>query len=99
MTVLSRRQLLERCGVATFGALLAACRGKAAPGSPPAAETIPANALNVRDFGAKGDGSSDDAGAIAKAIQAGIAKGQGATVFFPAGRYMLRSTQHAQMKT
>lgn len=55
--------------------------------------------FNVKDHGATGDGSGDDAGAIAKTIAAAIAAGPGATVFFPRGRYLLRSTQRAQIKT
>ncbi len=99
--VLTRRALLATFGLAAVGTLLAACRDKTAPTPTSSAEEtkIPAGALNVRDFGAKGDGSTDDAGAIARAIQAGIAKGQGATVFFPQGRYLLRNTQRAQIKT
>jgi hypothetical protein len=50
------------------------------PTMPPAAGD-----LNVRDFGAVGDGATDDTAAIQKALdQAGRS---GATVFFPAGVY------------
>lgn len=42
--------------------------------------------LNVKDFGAKGDGVSDDTAAIAAAIATG---GAGATIFFPAGTYLV----------
>ncbi len=42
--------------------------------------------LNVRDFGAKGDGVADDTRAIQKALDA--AAGTQGTVFVPAGRYM-----------
>lgn len=48
---------------------------------------------NVRDFGATGDGRTDDTAAIARAIAA-AASGQeptGNTVFLPAGRYRLSS--------
>ena len=41
--------------------------------------------INVRAYGAKGDGSSDDGGAIAKADA--FAASQGGSVFFPAGDY------------
>lgn len=47
--------------------------------------------LNVRDFGARGDGTADDARAIGAAIQASITKGQGGTVFLPAGTYLMRT--------
>ena len=43
--------------------------------------------LNVRDFGAKGDGKAVDSPAINKAIDAAASKG-GGTVFFPAGTYL-----------
>ena len=47
--------------------------------------------FNVRDFGAKADAESDDAGAFAQAIAAAIKAGPGATVFAPAGRYVLQT--------
>lgn len=49
-----------------------------------AAETDP---LNVRDFGAKGDGQSDDTAAFQKALDAAGAAG-GGTVFAPRGNYL-----------
>jgi hypothetical protein len=45
--------------------------------------------LNVRDFGALGDGVHDDARAIRQAIAATAERGNGATLRFPAGRYRL----------
>jgi hypothetical protein len=53
---------------------------------------------NVKDFGAKGDGSSDDTDAINAAISTGGRCGQGcgettktpAIVYFPAGTYVIR---------
>lgn len=46
--------------------------------------------LNVKDFGAKGDGINDDAPAFRAAAQ--IAYNTGKTVFFPTGTYKLSST-------
>jgi hypothetical protein len=46
---------------------------------------------NVQDYGAVGDGSTDDTAAIDAAI---TAAGSEATVFFPAGTYMHDSTWH-----
>ena len=42
--------------------------------------------VDVRAFGAKGDGRTDDTAAIRRAIEAAVADG-GGTVFFPAGEY------------
>jgi glucan 1,3-beta-glucosidase len=58
---------------------------------------------NVKDFGAKGDGTTDDAAAIQKAINTGDSSGtrdtgsvfgstgQPAVVYFPAGTYLVKS--------
>ena len=46
----------------------------------------PAAVHNVKDYGAKGDGSSIDSPAINAAIEAAAAEG-GGMVYFPAGRY------------
>jgi polygalacturonase len=47
----------------------------------------PVTVYNVRDFGAKGDGTTPDSPAINKAIEEAASKG-GGTVFFPAGTYL-----------
>lgn len=44
--------------------------------------------VNVRDYGAVGDGVTDDAPAIAAAIEAG---GNGAHIYFPKGTYLCNS--------
>ncbi|ULT28276.1 hypothetical protein KUH03_17805 [Sphingobacterium sp. E70] len=41
--------------------------------------------LNVKDFGALGDGSTDDTDALQKALD----KGTGKSVFFPRGDYVI----------
>ena len=54
---------------------------------------------NVKDFGAKGDGTTDDTAAINNAIQAGNRCGQGcdsstltpAIVYFPSGTYLVKT--------
>lgn len=48
-----------------------------------------ADVVNVRDFGAKGDGVTDDTEAIREATQVALSRACG--VFFPAGRYLAGS--------
>ena len=52
-----------------------------------------ADAVNVKSFGAQGDGSTDDSEAFRRAIAAG------AKVFVPKGRYRLSGTVHLQPDT
>lgn len=61
-----------------------------ARGDDGAAGAPPAGAIDVRRFGARGDGRSDDTGAIQGAINAAI-RVRG-TVYIPAGTYLLAST-------
>lgn len=49
-----------------------------------------AEVLSVKDFGAKGDGGTDDTAAIQAALEA--APANGGIVFFPAGTYRVTST-------
>ena len=44
--------------------------------------------LNLRDFGATGDGTTDDAPAFQKALDALAAAG-GGTLFIPEGKYVI----------
>lgn len=48
---------------------------------------IYAEALNVKWFGAKGDGATDDAAAIQLAVD--VAQGRGDTLYFPTADYMI----------
>lgn len=52
---------------------------------------IVADVLNVRWFGARGDGATDDVAAIAAALAVAAALG-GATVYFPPGTYIVSPT-------
>lgn len=58
------------------------------PTPPPVQAAPPLD--NVRDFGAKGDGTTDDTAAINKAVT--DAKATGKTVFFPGGTYFHAGT-------
>ncbi|MHB9132637.1 MAG: glycosyl hydrolase family 28-related protein [Armatimonadota bacterium] len=54
---------------------------------------IPGKIFDVkRDFGAKGDGVTDDTVAIQWAIEAAKAQGKGAMAYLPAGRFVVSST-------
>lgn len=50
--------------------------------------------FNVKDYGAKGDGSTNDAAAINKAIKAANAASGGGTVEFPAATYVVGGSIH-----
>jgi len=61
----------------------------AAAAATPTVAATRSGPLNVRDFGAKGDGATDDFAAFNAAIDAAIAKGPGTTLSVPAGRYLM----------
>ena len=48
--------------------------------------------INVKDFGAKGNGSANDFKAIKDAIDESLSVDGPAEVFFPAGHYIILST-------
>jgi hypothetical protein len=86
----TRREFLVAAGAVGAGMLLTG------PGSVAAAEeknakersepVVERHTLNVRDFGAKGDGKTDDTEAIQKALDS--AAGTEGTVFVPEGLYL-----------
>ena len=49
-------------------------------------------ATNVKDYGAVGDGTTDDTAAIQTVITAAIALNTSVAIFFPAGTYVVNST-------
>ncbi len=53
-------------------------------------DAVPTVSANVKDFGAKGDGTADDTAAFQKALDS-AAKG-GGIVFVPAGTYLVKGT-------
>ena len=63
----------------------------------PAARMRGTAALDVRDFGARGDGVRDDTASINAAIQALPA--EGGTVFVPAGRYLVDAVQSIKLRS
>lgn len=56
-----------------------------------AVETLRSHYFNVKDYGALGDGSTDDTSAINGAISAATSA-QGGTVYFPNGTYIVSAT-------
>jgi polygalacturonase len=81
----SRRGFFHAAGAAVFGGAVGARMGASANASYPPTPG-PAD-LDVRQFGAKGDGATIDTPAINKAIDVAAAAG-GGTVHFPAGTYL-----------
>ncbi|MDD4933455.1 MAG: glycosyl hydrolase family 28-related protein, partial [Methylacidiphilaceae bacterium] len=63
-----------------------------------AAESWPSTLFNVREFGAKGDGVSDDSSALRKALAA-AEKAGGGIVYLPAGTYAVREAFFLPAKT
>jgi polygalacturonase len=47
---------------------------------------VAAKQFNVRDYGAKADGESDNSPAFNRAVESAIQSGNGTVVFVPAGR-------------
>jgi len=81
----TRRGFIRVAGAAVFGGAASAPTGATAT-TPNAPAPGPAD-LDVRQFGAKADGTTLDTPAINKAIEAAIEAG-GGTVHFPAGTYL-----------
>jgi hypothetical protein len=84
MTDTTRRKALAGAGFAMLGASLASS-SRAAENGPSA----PGLHFNVRDFGAKGDGATDDTAPLQKALET-AARGGGGIVFAPTGNYLVK---------
>ena len=80
--------MLQRIGAFTAG--LAAVPLLAQESKPTAPVANSGSAFNVRDFGARGDGRTDDTAAIQRAIDA-AAQLQGGVVALPPGNYLVAS--------
>lgn len=91
----SRRRLLRQAGLATSLAAVASAVSPtpalAQAQEPPRGSDPTRGWLNVRDFGAAGDGKADDTGALKAAMQAAASAG-GHVVFLPPGNYLIRET-------
>jgi len=86
----TRRRLLRRTGLLAAAGLA----GWSAAGGASAAEASGPSSthpglFNVREFGARGDGKTDDTGAIAAALKSAAALG-GSTVLLPTGNYLCK---------
>ncbi len=64
----------------------------------PAKTATVTSGYNVKDYGAKGDGYTDDTAAIQKAVNAAYSAG-GGTVYVPDGTYMISPTVQVVMKS
>ncbi len=82
---MERRDAIKLAGSLAMGALPAAAVA-ASSGPAPTAAAGSETLRNVRQYGATGDGTTIDTGAVNRAIEAAASAG-GGTVFFPAGVY------------
>ena len=88
---LSRRKLLRDVSAVSLGAGLMGATG-AAQTPPSAGGLLGARVYNIRDFGAKGDGTSLDTVALQSAIDA-CHKDLGGTVLVPAGVFVIGTVE------
>src|SRR5207248_1582989 len=59
----------------------------------------PPTTYNVKAFGALGDGITDDSLSVNNALAAAQASDNGGSVYFPTGRYMIRSALQITRQT
>src|SRR5690349_15266640 len=89
MMITVRRDFLKRAGLAVGMSASAGLPSGFTQINNGAAKS-PSDKLNVRNFGAVGDGTTVDTPAVNRAIDAAAAAG-GGTVYFPAGTYLCYS--------
>lgn len=89
---LSRRNWLGIVSSASVGAGLLATDAGAEPTSNSPDHTFGTHIFNIRDFGAKGDGTTLDTAALQTAIDA-CTKDQGGTVLVPAGTFVIGTVE------
>jgi polygalacturonase len=85
---LSRRNWLGIVSTASVGASLLATNAQSAEPNPSPENNLGARVYNIRDFGAKGDGTTLDTAAVQAAIDA-CNKDHGGTVLVPAGVFVI----------
>lgn len=93
--LLTRRNWLGLVSTASLGSgLLAASNAAAQPASGPASadKLLGARLYNIRDFGARGDGTTLDTAALQAAIDA-CNRDQGGTVLVPAGVFVIGTVE------
>ena len=84
--------LSRRNWLGIFSTVSAGLLATTAQGAEPAASDPGARVYNIRDFGAKGDGTTLDTAALQAAIDA-CNKDQGGTVLVPAGTFVIGSVE------
>jgi len=90
---LSRRNWLGVVSTASVGASLLATNAQSAePSSASPENSLGARVYNIRDFGAKGDGTTLDTAALQSAIDA-CNKDHGGTVLVPAGVFVIGTVE------
>lgn len=86
----TRRAALGGLGVLGGASLIGECAPSGEPRPRSADPDRAAGTFDVREFGAEGDGSTDDTSAVQAAVNAAAESGDGAPVCFPEGRYRVR---------
>ena len=72
--------------------------GNISPMSPVVVVTTPTNVVSLKDFGAKGDGITDDTAAI-QAAHAAICAAGGGDLLYPAGTYLIQPVSGVNTST